>query len=111
VIPAFPLVLTAAALYFLANDVPEGNYSDIKKKGRKTVNGGKYMLKAVTNCRVWILFIICGGCFGVELFMNENLPTYFSGNEGFEAISLAEDCAGLIASLFGLVNLFARMTG
>jgi len=116
VIPAASLVLFAAIMFFFSDDVPEGNYSDLKKKGGKTVNGAKSMLKAVTNWRVWILFLIYGGCFGVELLMNGNLATYFSGNadkEGNlrEAINLSEGKAGLIASLFGLMNLFARTTG
>ena len=111
-IPSSALVITAAGLYFFSDDLPEGNYADLIKSGKKKkLNGGKTMLRAVTNWRVWILFLLYAGCFGVELIMNGNLASYFSGNDGLEAFTLRESTAGLIASLFGLMNLFARSVG
>ena len=115
-IPASALVVTAAALYTLSDDLPDGNYSDLVKSGtKKQVNGANTMKRAVLNWRVWILFLLYAGCFGIELIMNKNLATYFSGNENngeyLEAFRLGERTAGVVASLFGLMNLFARTTG
>ncbi len=111
-IPASFLLTTAIGMYFLSDDLPEGNYRDLERTGKKEkTNPAKTMFRAVTNWRVWILFLLYAGCFGVELLMNANLANYFSGNGGKEAFKLKETTAGLIASLFGLMNLFARTTG
>ena len=112
-VPAAVLVLTSFVMFFVTDDLPDGNYADLIKSGKKkSVNGLQTMKRAVTNWRVWILFFLYAGCFGVELIMNGNLANYFSGNDGLEPqFSLNERTAGLIASLFGLMNLFARSIG
>lgn len=110
IIPGCSLLLTALALFFLSDDLPQGNYADLHKAGKKEkTNPFVAMARAARNWRVWILFLMYAGCFGVELVMNSNLATYFkSGNESF---GLDEAKAGLVASLFGIMNLFARSLG
>lgn len=110
VIPGTALVLTSIAMFFLSDDLPEGQYGDLIKAGTKEkTNPFKSMLGAATNWRVWILFTLYGGCFGIELVMNLNLANYFSSaSEGF---NLSESKAGLVAGLFGLMNIFARSLG
>ena len=111
-VPASALVVTSIALYLLSDDLPDGNYRDLHKTGQKEVtNPFKAMGRAAGNWRVWVLFLLYAGCFGVELIMNSNLATYFAGNGGKEAFRLNERLAGLTASLFGLMNLFARSLG
>lgn len=117
VIPGCSLLLIALALYFFSDDLPEGNYLDLLRSGEKEVtNPFKAMGRAASNWRVWVLFILYAGCFGVELLMNSNLANYFRGNrtpDGSlrEAFSLPESTAGMIAGLFGIMNLFARSLG
>lgn len=108
--PGCALLLTAIALYFLSDDLPEGNYSDLHKAGTKEkTNPFKAFGRAAANWRSWLLFLLYAGCFGVELLMNANLAKYFSTeNEPFQ---LDEGKAGLVAALFGLMNLFARSLG
>lgn len=110
IIPGVALVITGVALYFLTDDLPQGNYADLQKAGKKEkTNPFLAIFKAATNWRCWILFLLYAGCFGVELVMNGNLAVYFSSeSEGF---GLDQGLAGLVASLFGLMNLFARSVG
>ena len=55
---------------------------------------------------MWALFVIYGACFGVELTMNNVAALYYHDRFG---LGLAG--AGLIAGLFGLMNIFARTLG
>lgn len=103
IIPGCALVLTSIAMFFLADDLPQGNYADLQKAGKKEkTNPFVAMGKAAGNWRVWILFFLYAGCFGIELIMNLNLATYFK-----DFFDLGSGTAGLIAGLFGLMNLFA----
>lgn len=107
IIPGGALILVSLCMFFLSDDLPEGNYGDLHKAGTKEkTNPFVAMGKAALNWRVWILFLMYAGSFGVELIMNSNLATYF--REQFE---LDVGLAGLIAGLFGLMNVFARSLG
>lgn len=52
------------------------------------------------------MFVQYAACFGVELTVNNVAATYFS-----EQFDLSTTNAGMVASLFGLMNLFARSLG
>jgi MFS transporter, NNP family, nitrate/nitrite transporter len=107
VIPASALLLTGVVLFFATDDCPEGQYAALHKEGTKTkTNPFVSMLRAARNYRVWVLFLTYGGCFGIELVMNGNLATYIQDEYGVK-----KGMAGAIASLFGLMNLFARSLG
>jgi NNP family nitrate/nitrite transporter-like MFS transporter len=72
---------------------------------------------------VWILMFVYGLCFGVELAVNNQIGLYFYDGflrDGCDPTSplvtdgcrvLTQQTAGLIASCFGLMNLFARGIG
>jgi MFS transporter, NNP family, nitrate/nitrite transporter len=107
VIPASLLLVTGIALFFLCDDCPDGQYRDLIKAGTKTkTNPFVTITRAAKNYRVWILFATYGACFGIELVMNGNLATYIGDEFGVDSSK-----AGLIAGLFGLMNLFARSLG
>ena len=57
-------------------------------------------------CRMWCLTITYGFCFGVELTMNNIIVTYL-----FDQFGVSLTVAGILGSLFGLMNLFARSIG
>jgi MFS transporter, NNP family, nitrate/nitrite transporter len=109
VIPGVLMVLCGIAYYKWTTDFPEGNKSDItgtdldneKKKKEK----GAFM-EAMKDKRVWALFIIYGACFGVELTINNIAAIYYH-----DYFKLDLKTAGLIAGIFGLMNIFARSTG
>ena len=108
VIPGIALMLVGIAYYFFTQDTPEGNYAQLRADGRMppaSASRGTF-LEAIADYRVWALFIIYGACFGVELTINNIAALYF--HDRFE---LSLTTAGLIAGLFGLMNIFARTTG
>ncbi len=108
VVPGIALLLTGFAYYFITQDSPEGNYRQLRKDGKMapstSVNGS--FLAAARDHRVWALFIIYGACFGIELTINNVAALYYHDRFG-----LSVGMAGLIAGLFGLMNIFARTLG
>ncbi|MCB9950102.1 MAG: MFS transporter [Planctomycetaceae bacterium] len=108
--------VTGVAYYYLTQDTPEGNFADLRAAGKlpesKTVRGS--FLAACKDHRVWALFVIYGACFGIELTINNVAALYFLDYFAYfkEMDPLkAVGAAGLIASLFGLMNIFARTLG
>jgi NNP family nitrate/nitrite transporter-like MFS transporter len=79
----------------------------------KTPTKGTF-LDACRDHRVWALFIAYGCCFGIEITM-ENIIVlylldyfeYFKQMDAAQALKLA----GLLASFFGMMNIFARSLG
>ncbi|MGH9161700.1 MAG: MFS transporter [Vicinamibacteraceae bacterium] len=95
-----------AAYYRLTQDAPEGNYCDLARgAGRPTARAGSFR-DASSDPRVWALFFIYGACFGVELTINNIAALYFT-----DYFDLSLRTAGLVAGLFGLMNIFARTLG
>lgn len=96
------------AYYFLTQDTPEGNFRDLRARGlmppARATRGG--FRRAASNPRVWVLFLVYGACFGVELTIDNVAALYFGDYFG---LSLAT--AGLAAGSFGLMHLFARTLG
>mmetsp|Transcript_4301 Transcript_4301/g.7876 ORF Transcript_4301/g.7876 Transcript_4301/m.7876 type:complete len:527 (+) Transcript_4301:260-1840(+) len=107
VIPGTMCASIGILLYFFAQDLPDGNYKQLHASGalHKT-NPWIAMRRAALNIRSWVLFVLYATCFGVELVMNNTLATYFT-----EQFGVDQGLAGLIAGLFGLMNLFARALG
>uniref|UniRef100_A0A7S1XC40 Major facilitator superfamily (MFS) profile domain-containing protein n=1 Tax=Compsopogon caeruleus TaxID=31354 RepID=A0A7S1XC40_9RHOD len=107
VIPGSTLLGLAFLMFFTSDDGPDGQYQEMYRKGTKEkTNPFVAMARAAGNFRSWLLFWNYACCFGVELAMNGNLATYFQ-----ERFELDQGKAGLIAGLFGLMNLFARSLG
>lgn len=109
IVPGVAMIIFGILYYFFTQDTPQGNLSDLRK------NDPDYALKneskgafgrACKDPRVWALFIIYGACFGVELTINNIAAIYYK-----DYFSLDLSTAGLIAGLFGLMNIFARSMG
>jgi MFS transporter, NNP family, nitrate/nitrite transporter len=110
VLPGLALLIMAFVYYFYTQDTPEGNFSEVRKnlsakKLEKQKTKGNFW-KACADYRVWVLFLAYGACFGIEITIDNIATLYFVDN--FE-IGLKE--AGLIAGLFGVMNIFARALG
>ena len=108
--------LIGIAYYYLTQDAPDGNYKELRAKGllpsKDKVTSAYF--HAMADYRVWLMFVIYGACFGIELLVNGSIALYFVDYFGyFKDMPLAEAAvtAGLIASLFGLMNIFARTLG
>lgn len=111
IFPGTALIMMSLVMFFFSDDLPEGNYADLHKAGTKEkTNPFKAFGRAAKNWRAWVLFALYGSCFGIELIMNGNLAKYFSDGDN-ESFGLSQGRAGLVASLFGLMNLFARSLG
>lgn len=106
VIPGILMILCGIAYYFLTTDYPEGNKADIQKAAGGKKKEGVPFWRAVADVRVWALFVLYGACFGIELTINNIAAIYYHDN-----FSLSVETAGLIAGLFGLMNIFARTLG
>ncbi len=105
VVPGAALLLMGIAYYFMTQDTPHGNLADLRSQGKASVTAGSF-LSAASDVRVWALFVLYAACFGVELTINNVAALYFHDRFG-----LSVTTAGLIAGLFGLMNLFARTLG
>lgn len=110
VVPGVVLLAAAAAYWFLTTDCPEGDYDALRRDGRLGAAGrssavGSF-LAAARDPRVWALFVVYGACFGVELTINNIAAIYY-----FDRFGLDLATAGIIAGLFGLMNIFARTLG
>jgi MFS transporter, NNP family, nitrate/nitrite transporter len=110
VVPGFVLLGAAAAYWFLTTDTPDGNYDELRAAGTlpasKDTSAFRSFLSAARDPRVWALFVVYAACFGVELTINNIAAIYF-----FDRFELDLGTAGLIAGLFGLMNIFARTLG
>ncbi|GLQ29329.1 MFS transporter [Sulfitobacter pacificus] len=102
------IFLVGIGYYFLTQDAPDGNFDDLRSQNRmqakKDVTGN--YLNALKDTRVWILFVMYGACFGIELTVNNVAALYF-----YDYFDLSLVAAGFVAASFGLMNIFARTLG
>ncbi len=103
VVPGVLLFITGILYLFITKDTAEGNTSEITNKKQKTKG---VFINTIKDYRVWILFIIYGTCFGVELTINNIAALYYT-----DVFNLSLIQAGLVAGSFGLMNIFARTLG
>jgi NNP family nitrate/nitrite transporter-like MFS transporter len=108
VMPGVALLIVGISYYFLTQDSPEGNYKELRAAGKMALSSSAdgAFLTALRDHRVWALFIVYGACFGIELTINNVAALYFH-----DRFALSVGTAGLIAGLFGLMNIFARTLG
>lgn len=94
--------------YFFTQDTPEGNFKELRKKGKhiavKKDKAG--FIDAIKDYRVWILFVVYGVCFGIELTVYGTMDGYLQNTFNLERIT-----AGNIVLSFALMNIFARTLG
>lgn len=106
-VPACFHIMIALATVRFGQDLPYGNYTDLKSMGLMVKKSAQSVIAlGAMNYRSWCLFILYAFSFGVELTMNNIAASYF-----FDRFSLGLGTASLIASLFGMMNLFARTLG
>ena len=107
-LPGLMLLVMGFIYYRTTKDFPQGNIEDLREKGlvpmRSQVKGS--FREAMKDPRVWALFVMYGASFGVELTIDNVAALYFT--DQFH-LGLAQ--AGLVAGLFGFMNIFARALG
>ena len=101
-------LVTGLAYYTFTTDLPDGNFRELRESGElpeKAKVKGTFTT-AVADRRVWALFLIYAACFGIELTINNIAALYY-----MDYFGLGIKTAGLVAGLFGLMNIFARTLG
>jgi NNP family nitrate/nitrite transporter-like MFS transporter len=107
---------TGIAYYALTQDTPQGSYRELRARGRMpaapTVDGS--LSEACRDPRVWALFLVYAASFGMELTIDNIGALYFLDSFSyFERMESAQalKTAGMIAAIFGGMNLFMRAIG
>ena len=108
VVPGVIMFITGIAYYFLTQDTADGDFKALRERGEIA---GAHAAKgafaaACRDPRVWALFFIYASCFGMELTIDNIAALYFTDN-----FHLGLTAAGVVASTFGMMNLFARALG
>jgi NNP family nitrate/nitrite transporter-like MFS transporter len=107
IVPAVVAFTTGVIIYFISDDAPKGNYSELKKNGlMPEVSAAASFRTGALNFNTWIYFLQYGCCFGVELTMYNAAALYFN-----EQFGTSTENSAAIASIFGWMNLFARGLG
>lgn len=101
VVAGVALFVAGIAYYFLTQDTPEG---DVGKSAGRAAPGA--FGEALRDSRVWALALLYAASFGVELTIDNFAAIYYTDD-----FHLSLEGAGLVASLFGLMNIFARALG
>jgi len=106
VVPGIALFIMGFLYYRFTQDSPDGKFQSRRKNDGMRNNGGSDFWSTCRDHRVWILFLAYGACFGIEITIDNIATLYFVDN-----FNLGLKEAGIIAGLFGMMNLFARALG
>jgi NNP family nitrate/nitrite transporter-like MFS transporter len=67
VVPAAVAFVTGIVIYFISDDAPKGNFSELKKQGNMPeVSAGASFRSGAVNLNSWVLFLHYACSFGVE---------------------------------------------
>jgi NNP family nitrate/nitrite transporter-like MFS transporter len=105
IVPGLALFVMAFVYYFFTQDTPEGNVKKLSTVNKKKDQNEK-LGTICKDYRIWVLFLAYGACFGIEITIDNIAMLYF-----IDTFHLGLKEAGLIAGLFGLMNIFARALG
>jgi NNP family nitrate/nitrite transporter-like MFS transporter len=99
------MLLVMARLYWkYTKDTPSGNFDELPE--RKSLTKENTFLLAAKDYRTWILTVAYAACFGVEITVDNFAASYF--HDDYKATLIF---AGLLAGIFGWLNIFARALG
>ncbi|MES2850327.1 MAG: MFS transporter [Bacteroidota bacterium] len=104
IFPGVMLLVMAWLYWKYTKDTPAGNLDELPKS--PNAKKENTLLLAAKDYRTWILTIAYAACFGVEITVDNFAATYF--HDDYKATLIF---AGLLASIFGWLNIFARALG
>lgn len=105
IVPGIALLIMGFVYFFFTRDTPQGNFRATRNASAPDESRGSFF-SACRDFRVWALFLAYGACFGIEITIDNIATLYFVDN-----FHLGIREAGIIAGLFGLMNIFARALG
>ena len=101
------MLATGIAYFFLTQDTADGDFKDLRAKGElEPQRATGAFAEACRDRRVWALALLYAACFGIELTIDNIAALYFT-----DSFHLSLKMAGLVASSFGMMNIFARALG
>lgn len=104
IVPGILLLVMAFLYWKYTVDTPAGNFDELPKSAA-TAKENTFLL-AARDYRTWILTIAYAACFGVEITVDNFAASFF--HDDYKATLIV---AGMLASVFGWLNLFARALG
>ncbi|MBZ5611095.1 MAG: MFS transporter [Acidobacteriia bacterium] len=106
-VPGVAMFLCGIAYYAFTKDTPDGDLAELRASGQlRQSSASGNLAEAFRDPRVWALFVLYAGCFGMELTIDNIAALYFA-----DYFHLALTAAGFVAASFGMMNLFARALG
>lgn len=107
VVAGLVCAVTGVLYWFLTQDTPEGNFSDLRRAGKLAQpTKASTFGAAAKDYRVWALAMLYACSFGLELTLDNVAVLYFT-----DYFHLDIYWAGAVAAAFGMMNLFARALG
>lgn len=107
VVPALLALVTAVVIVVYSDDSPKGDYRlRVRTQEIMVVSPIQSLCSTAHKRNTVILFIQYACCFGVEVTMTNAAALYYRDQFGQSTVS-----AAAIASIFGIMNLFARGVG
>ena len=102
------LLLTGVAYYFFTEDTADGDWQTLRREEANThgVKKSSAFWQAYRDPRVLSLALLYAASFGIELTVDNFAALYYTDN-----FHLSLRMAGVVASMFGMMNLFARALG
>src|ERR1022692_444379 len=101
------LLVMGVAYFFLTQDTADGDWRTLRRED--TPGGGaapNAFWEACGDVRVWSLAPLYAASFGIELTVDNVAALYYT-----DTFHLSLQGAGIVASMFGMMNLFARALG
>ncbi len=107
IFPGMCHTVVGLMVMYLGQDLPDGNYKVLTTSGAlEKKSSMKVNVIGMKNYRMWCMVATYGFCFGVELTMNNIVAGYL-----FDQFGVSLSVAGVLASCYGMMNLFARSVG
>jgi len=104
VVPGVILLVMAVVYFKFTTDTPRGNYRELQRE-KSAPKKGTFLL-ALKEPRTWVLALAYAACFGIEITIDNVASIYFVDHFHTTLV-----IAGVLAGVFGFMNIFARGLG